>query len=95
MNLRNLDKEVLDETILLEGFSLSALWLLREQLQQLIEVSEQLKDTAFNIIDFTLLNETETNLDFLVINLDIVERVMIDKEGDIFEAGEYIEMCYN
>jgi|LakMenEpi03Aug12_release.lakeMendotaPanAssembly.Ray.scaffolds.fasta_scaffold1800762_2 hypothetical protein len=89
------EKEIADITILHEGFNLSQLWLLREELNSIIEDLEELKQLAISIRDKKELRETEEKLFFLNRNVNIIEETMIDKENEIFEFLICDEFCLN
>jgi hypothetical protein len=89
------EKEIANSTILHEGFNLSQLWLLREELNSIIEDLEELKQLAINIRDKKELREAEEKLFFLNRNVNLIEETMIDKENEIFEFLICNEFCLN
>jgi len=89
------DEEIADETILNEGFNLSQLFILRYELNLIIEDLEKVKDLSISIRDLKELKDTEKRLYFIYRNVEIVEQIMLEKEDDIFEFLVCDEFCLN
>ncbi len=77
------DEEVLDITILDEGFSLSALWLFRDEIR---EYRQHLIDCK---------EDTPKKLIMIDYNIEMVECVMIGRELDVFVTTEYGDFSLN
>jgi hypothetical protein len=88
-------EELADVTVLHEGFTLSQLWLLREELNSIIEDLEEVKRLAIDICDKDELVDAEKKLFFLYRNVNIVEEAMMCKETQIFEFLMFEEFCLN
>jgi len=88
-------EEIADVTVLYEGFTLSQLWLLRNDLNSIIEDLEEVKRLAISIRDKRELVEAEKKLFFLYRNVNIVEEAMMNKENEIFEFLVCQEFCLN
>lgn len=88
-------EELADVTVLDEGFNLSQLWTLREDLNSIIEDLEELKRLAISIRDKDELVDAEKKLFFLYRNVNIVEEAMMNKENEIFEFLVCQEFCLN
>jgi hypothetical protein len=89
------DKELADTTILDEGFNLSQLWFLREELNTIIKNLEKVKRISILISDKEELLSTEEKLFYLNRNVSIVEEAMVIKENEIFEFLVCDEFCLN
>lgn len=88
-------EELADVTVLDEGFNLSQLWSLREDLNSIIEDLEEVKRLAITIRDKQELIYAEKKLFFLYRNVNIVEEAMMNKENEIFEFLVCQEFCLN
>jgi len=89
------EKELADTTVLNEGFNLSQLWFLREDINKIIEDLEEVKRLSILIQDKKELVETEKKLYFLNRNISIIEETMVTKENEIFEFIICDEICLN
>jgi hypothetical protein len=89
------EKELADTTVLNEGFNLSQLWFLREDINKIIEDLEEVKRLSILIQDKKELLSTEKKLYFLNRNITIIEEAMIVKEDEIFEFLVCDEFCLN
>ena len=89
------EKELADTTVLNEGFNLSQLWFLREDINKIIEDLEEVKRLSILIRDNKELVATEKKLYFLNRNISIIEEAMVIKENKIFEFLICDEICLN
>jgi hypothetical protein len=89
------EKELADVTILNEGFNLSRLWYLREDINSIIEDLEEIKRLSILARDKKELVATEKKLYFLNRNVSIIEEAMVIKENEIFEFLICDEFCLN
>ena len=89
------DEQLIDITILGEGFELTQLWGLREHLVELRDVLEGLKEKAINFQQIKEAVKIEGKLYYVCRNLEMVESVMSVKELNIFDITEYGEICLN
>jgi hypothetical protein len=89
------EKEIADVTVLNEGFNLSRLWYLREDINSIIEDLEEIKRLSILARDNKELVATEKKLYFLNRNVSIIEEAMVMKENEIFEFLICNEFCLN
>ena len=89
------EKELADVTVLNEGFNLSQLWFLREDMNRIIEDLEEVKRLSILVQDKKELISTEKKLFFLNRNVALIEEAMIIKENEIFEFLICNEFCLN
>lgn len=91
----NIDKELMDATILNEGFTLSSLWLLRDKLLIMSKELEILKELGITLRNVKETVDAETKLYYINTNLALIESVMEMKEFELFEISEYGDICLN
>lgn len=89
------DKQLMDITVLDEGFGLSHLWEMRENLLELQAGLREQKETAIYLGRLSMAAKHEEQLYYVNGNLEIVEQVMSHKELDILVLTEYGEVCLN
>lgn len=89
------DEQLMDITILGEGFELTQLWGLREHLVELRDILEGLKEKAITLQQLKEVVKIETKLYYVCRNIEMVEAVISVKELNIFEITEYGEICLN
>lgn len=89
------DEQLMDITILGEGFELTQLWDMREALVELRDTLEGLKEKAINTYQIDDVVDLESRLFYVNRNIQMVESVMSLKELDIFDVTEYGELCWN
>lgn len=89
------NREYLDINVLDEGFTLSRLWLFREDMSKAKYELEELRDLAVKFGDTAKVVDYEKQLQFIIRNLDSVEYVMEQKETEIFLYTQYGDACLN
>jgi len=90
-----IDTELLDVTVLLEGFNLSKLWAFYEEINFLKTELDRLKQQAILLGKHKDLIDIETQLYFVNRNTHLIEEIMEIKELDIFSVTEYGDICLN
>jgi hypothetical protein len=89
----SVDKELMDIDILLEGFTLSSLFLLREQI---FKIRDILKDARTKNHASAIINvKIEKKSYFVRKNVEIIEHAMVIKESEIFYLTKYSDYCLN
>jgi len=91
----NVSKEYLEMDVLDEGFSLSSLWQFRENLGLARNQIEELQMEALSNGEVVKATKYGRELHFIVRNLETVEKVMVEKENDIFMFTKYGDACLN
>ena len=90
-----IDKELMDIGVLGEGFTLSGLWLFREDLVYIKTNLEEHKEQAIYLQMLRNAVEIEKQLYFVNRNIELVESVMMTKELDVFVFTDYDEISLN
>ncbi len=91
----NVNKDLMDITILNEGFELSQLWALREAILKIKHGLDGLKTKALSRSQLDEARKLESELFYVNRNIEIVETVMVGKEIDIFQVTEFSDICLN
>lgn len=91
----NVNKDLMDITILNEGFELSQLWSLRETILKIKHGLDVLKTKALSRSQIDEARKLESELFYVNRNIEIVETVMAGKELDIFQVTEFSDICLN
>lgn len=90
-----IDTHLLKLEDLIEGYSLSQLWMLREDIVLCKIDLEEIKDRALTLFNFENLRKIEEQLFYINRNIWLVEEAMLKKEGQIFEFIGGNDMCLN
>lgn len=93
----DLTAAILDPTILDEGYTMGALWLMLENLRNLREEFGNLKEQYLSAGYFENLEVINTKLNHIEFNIDMVEMTMMNKEtlSFIHLDGEEEPICLN
>lgn len=93
--MKNIDEEFIDASILHEGFNLSTLYAFQDDLIDLKNTLEQLRDAAIEMRDKKEAVDAERKLYYLNGNIEVVRSVIETKEMDIFQFSRYGDICLN
>jgi len=90
----SVDTELMEANILMDGFNLSMLWVMREQLEGMLKNLDEIKSVASEIKIIDLVS-IEKRIHFINENLKLVQYVFEIKEFDVFESTQYADICLN